>query len=222
MRDRETEVVGEEGGYAYVFRPSPSRDHRTLLLLHGTGGDERSLLGIGEQALPGASLLGLRGRVLEDGKARFFRRFALGVLDVDDLVRRAHEVAQAVRAVLSRRTGTAGPVVALGYSNGANLAVGLLLLEPGLLQGVLLLRPMAALTPAALPDLARIPVLVSGGRGDPYVPEEDPPRLFELLRQAGAEVTLWWQESGHRFNAGEVAGLSEWLRGVFPAASGGR
>lgn len=167
-----------------------------LLLLHGTGGDERDLIPLGREAAPDALLIGVRGRVLEHGAPRFFRRLAEGVFDEADLVARAADLAGFAEETLTR-LAPGLPRTALGFSNGANMAAALLLLHPRLLDAAVLLRPMVPLVPAALPDLTGRQVLLSSGMADPIAPPAEGERLGGLLRQAGATVTQVVQPAGH-------------------------
>lgn len=183
----------------------------TLLLLHGTGGNEDDLIGLGAALAPGVALLAPRGQVLENGMPRFFRRLAEGVFDEEDLVRRTRDLARFVRDACDAYGRAAGRIWAVGFSNGANIAASLLLLEPGLLAGAVLLRATLPLTPDEMPDLASRWVLLSEGRSDPYVPAERAEALAELLRQAGAEVTLEWRDTGHGLTQEDVASASRWL-----------
>jgi predicted esterase len=182
-----------------------------LLLLHGTGGTEEDLLELGAGLRPGAPLLSPRGQVLEQGMPRFFRRLAEGVFDEVDLIRRTGELADFVAG--ARRTYGLGarPVVAVGYSNGANIAASLLLLRPKTLGGAVLLRAMVPLTPPQLPDLAGVPVFLAGGRADRMIPPEGTERLARLLQAAGAAVSLRWSPGGHGLNGGEIADAGRWL-----------
>ena len=193
-------VVRAEGG-----------ERTTLLLLHGTGGDESDLLPLGRMLLPGASLLSPRGRVLEHGMPRFFRRLAEGVFDVPDLIARTHELAGFVEAAATEYGLDRERIVAVGFSNGANIAASLLLLHPGLLRGAALFRPMVPLEPEHVPELQGTSVLVAGGRADPIVPQEQTDRLAELLRDAGAEVTVEWQPGGHGLTQGDVDTAQRWI-----------
>ena len=176
-----------------------------LLLLHGTGADETQLLGLGRLLSPGAPLLSPRGRVLENGMPRYFRRLAEGVFDQEDLRARALELAAWVDA------NADDPPLAVGFSNGANIAGAVLLLSPHTLNGALLIRPMVPLEPDPLPDLRAKRVLLLAGRADPMVPPGQPEQLAALLRRAGANVELSWQNAGHELGAGDVAEAKAWL-----------
>lgn len=183
----------------------------TLLLLHGTGGNEDDLIGLGSALAPGVPLLSPRGQVLENGMPRFFRRLAEGVFDEPDLIRRTHDLAGFVREAAAAYGRDPAQIWAVGFSNGANIAASLLLLEPGLLAGAVLLRATLPLTPETVPDLASTAVLISEGRTDPYVPVERAEALAGLLRHAGADVTLEWREAGHGLTHEDVASASRWL-----------
>jgi phospholipase/carboxylesterase len=178
-----------------------------LLLLHGTGADETQLLGLGRLLSPGAPLLSPRGQVLEDGMPRYFRRLAEGVFDQEDLRARALELAAWVDA------NADDPPLAVGFSNGANIASAMLLLSPHTLSGALLIRPMVPFEPDPLPDLRGKRVLVLSGRADPMVAPGQPEQLAGLLRRAGAQVELSWQNAGHELGAGDVAEARAWLQG---------
>ena len=156
-----------------------------LLLLHGTGGDENDLLPLGRAVAPGSALLSPRGKVLENGMPRFFRRLAEGVFDEDDVRRRADELADFV-AEARAAYGLAAPV-ALGFSNGANIAAALLLLRPEALAGAVLLRAMVPLAEPPKADLAGKPVLILSGAIDPIVPPDNAARLATQLADAGAD-----------------------------------
>ena len=182
--------------FTHRFTPATRAGLPPLLLLHGTGGNEGDLLPLGERLLPGAALLSPRGQVLERGMPRFFRRLAEGVFDLDDVRRRAGELAEFVAAARPEY-GLERPPVAVGFSNGANIAAALLLLRPGVLGGALLLRAMVPLVPNPLPSLDGVPVQINAGLADPIVTPEQSEALGALLRSAGAEVSLDWLEAGH-------------------------
>ncbi len=184
----------------------------TLLLLHGTGGDEQDLLPLGELLAPGAARLSPRGKVLERGAPRFFRRLAEGVFDLDDLRARTHELADFLAAATRVYGFDSARVVAVGYSNGANIAASLLLLRPGTLAGAALLRAMVPLVPEPLPDLGGTPVFLAAGRADPIALAAETERLADLLRRAGADVTLHWTRAGHGLVQPDLVAAGAWVQ----------
>jgi predicted esterase len=197
--------------FLHRFEPAPAADSDgTLLLLHGTGGNENDLLPLGHAIAPNAALLSPRGQVLEHGMPRFFRRLAEGVFDHDDLVARAHALADFVTASAARYRFDPARVVAIGFSNGANIAAALMLLRPEVLAGAVLLRPMVPFVPDQLPSLAGRRVLVAAGRSDPIVPAAASEALAELLVHAGAEVTLHWSPGGHVLERSDLAAAAAW------------
>lgn len=209
--------------FVHVFQPGPNRDNApTLLLLHGTGGSERDLLPLGRRLLPTANLLGVRGQVRENGMPRFFRRLSEGVFDEEDLRRRTHELADFLPVAASRHGFDPARVIAVGYSNGANIAGGLLLLRPESLAGAVLLRPMVPLVPDALPALASTPVLIAAGAQDPMVPRAEAERLAALLRDAGASVTTAFQPGGHGLSSADAQATADWLAAHGFASQGGQ
>jgi phospholipase/carboxylesterase len=195
--------------FVHVFTPGTTST--TLLLLHGTGGDERDLLPLGEMLLPGAAILSPRGQVLEHGMPRFFRRLAEGVFDEVDLRQRAGDLARFVASTAERHHFDARKVIAVGFSNGANIASALLLLHPGVLAGAILFRAMVPLVPDSPPSLESARVLISNGRADPLVAPEETERLATLLRSAGAEVTVEWQPGGHQLTQADIRTARAWL-----------
>lgn len=209
------DVSGEALGYVHRFIAPTTEGERggatTLLLLHGTGGDEEDLIPLGRALLPGAALLSPRGNVPERGAARFFRRLAEGVLDQEDLELRTGELAEFVTGASRSYDLAADRVVAVGFSNGANMAVSLLFRRPGLLRAAVLLSPMLPFEPDPLPELAGTSVFIGAGRRDPLVPVTRVERLAGLLREAGAEVTLHLEEGGHAITGSEVEAARAWL-----------
>jgi predicted esterase len=200
------------GSFVHQYLPAPrGGDAVTFLLLHGTGGNEHDLLHLGPMLDEGAGLLAPRGKVLEDGQPRFFRRFAEGVIDLDDLHARTYELGDWVLAAVKHHACDARRIVAVGHSNGANMAASLLLLEPGLLAGAVLFRPLVPLVPERLPRLHGVAVFIAAGRADPTMTPEQPERLAELLRSAGAEVVLHWDNAGHAPDRREFAAARDWL-----------
>jgi phospholipase/carboxylesterase len=183
--------------------------HAALLLLHGTGGDETDLLPLGEMVAPGAALLSPRGRVLENGMPRFFRRLAEGVFDEADVRLRAGEL-QAFVAEAREAYGLPAPV-ALGFSNGANIAAALMLLHPGTVSGAVLIRPMVPLREPPAADLAGVPVLVLSGAMDPIMPAGEGERLARQLETAGAHVLHRTVPAGHGLTQMDVAAARDFL-----------
>jgi len=207
-------VTNELAGFVYRFVPGEGADSSTLLLLHGTGGDENDLLPLGRRLDERAALLSPRGKVLENDAPRFFRRYAEGVFDQEDLINRTHELAKFVEKAASEYDLDLERIFAVGFSNGANIAASLLLLHPGLLAGAILLRPMVPFDPENPPDLSETPVYLAAGRSDSIVPAENTEQLAELLREAGAEVQLDWQPRGHELGDAEVEAARRWLADV--------
>lgn len=198
----------------FIHRYLPATDPAvgtTLLLLHGTGGNEDDLLPLGRALLPGASLLSPRGKVLEHGAPRFFRRLAEGVFDLPDLIARTHELAHFVTAAAEMYGFDPKQVIAVGYSNGANIGASTLLLHPDVLAGAVLFRAMVPLVPQTPPDLAGVPVFIAGGQYDTMVPQAQTEKLASLLRDYGAAVTTRWHAGGHELSNADVAAARTWL-----------
>jgi phospholipase/carboxylesterase/glyoxalase family protein len=192
----------------------------TLLLLHGTGGDEHQLLDVGRQLAPGASLLSPRGKVLEGGVTpRFFARHNLTDLDLDDLRVRTDELAEFVHDAAAAYDLDPGRIVAVGYSNGASIAVNLLFQRPESLRAAVLLRPVLPYEPETPLAHSGTSVLVVSGARDPYVPLARAERLVEVLREGGAEVAFTTSPGGHELGRGELADAARWL-GPVVARSG--
>jgi predicted esterase len=199
-------------GFVHRFIPAPETDSDlTLLLLHGTGGDETDLLGVGRQLASGAALLSPRGKVSENGMPRYFRRLAEGVFDLEDLRARTHELADFVEAATQRYRLDSERLFAVGFSNGANIAASTLLLRPQVLAGAILFRAMFPLVPETMPHLHGRPVLLAAGRLDPIVSPDETERLRRLLVQAGAAVTLHWVKAGHALTPLDVEAARAWL-----------
>jgi predicted esterase len=200
------------GDFVHRFEPgAPSSPAPALLLLHGTGGNQDDLLPLGRILSPGSALLSPRGKVLEHGMPRFFRRIAEGVFDLDDLRRRTHELADWVAVALATHGLGDRPLVAVGFSNGANIAASLLLLRPAVLGGAVLFRATLPFEPEIRPRLPGRPVFIAAGRADPFVRPSDVERLAALLGEGGAVVVLRWSDGGHQLAAGDVAAARDWL-----------
>lgn len=186
----------------------------TLLLLHGTGGDERDLLPVGRLLADDAALLSPRGQVLEGPMPRWFRRLAEGVFDTEDLVRRTHELADWVPAACAHHELDPDQLIAAGFSNGANIAGAMLLLRPEVLRAAILLAPMVPLRPERLPDLSSVAVFINAGRADPICPPDQAEELAGILDDAGAAVEVRWHSGGHGLDRPAVDAAAGWLRKV--------
>lgn len=195
----------------FIHRFVPGSSKRTLLILHGTGGNEDDLLPVGRMLDPESAMLSPRGKVLENGAPRFFRRLREGVFDEADLVRRAHELADFVAAAVVEKELDASRIVAVGYSNGANIASAMMLLRPEVLRGAVLLRGQVPLAPEKLPDLAGKGVFLSSGKFDPIIDAENASALAEMLKKAGADVTHKLLPSGHELTRADIDDAREWL-----------
>lgn len=203
-------VADSEFNYRFV-EPAAADPQNTLLLLHGAGGDERDLISLGQRLLPGAALLSPRGRVLEHGMPRFFRRRAEGVFDLADLKLQTDKLAAFITDAARKYTLDLQRIVAVGYSNGANIAASLLLSHPRVLAGAVLFRPMIPFQPETTPDLRDVPVLLAAGRHDQIVPPTHTPELAQIFRTAGARVSIHWHPGGHELGPDDVESAKSWL-----------
>jgi phospholipase/carboxylesterase len=202
----------EDLGFIHRFVPvTDAASGETLIVLHGTGGNENDLIGIGQAIAPGAAILSPRGNVLENGAPRFFRRIAEGVFDPKEVRSRAEELARFIRAAVVTYRLDPTRLFALGYSNGANVAATVMLLQPGILRSAILFRPMIVYEPTEKNDLSGSAVFISAGRMDPIVPTASVERLAELFETAHTEVTLKWQLAGHNLVPSEVREAADWL-----------
>ena len=195
----------------FIHRFVRGKSARTLLLLHGTGGNEDDLLDLGRELDPDASLLSPRGQVLENGAPRFFRRLAEGVFDEADVVMRARDLAGFVdRAAVDYKIDI-NELVATGYSNGANMAAAMLLLGVAKFRRAILFRAMVPLSKIDIPSLAGTSVLMSNGRFDPIIPLPNAQRLAQLLQSAGAGVDLRAHSAGHELAPPDLNDARQWL-----------
>jgi phospholipase/carboxylesterase len=190
----------------------PGNSNRTLLLLHGTGGNERELIPLGRELDPDASLLSPRGKILENGMPRFFRRLAEGVFDVEDLKARTNELADFVAAAVRYYKLDADHIIGVGYSNGANIAASMLLLRPEIMDSAILFRVMVPLVPDKLPDLSSVRVWIGAGTQDAMIPTAGTQRLVTLLRDAKADVTIRFFEAGHGLTNDDLETAGQWLK----------
>lgn len=198
--------------YHHIFEPGTDPAAAPLLLLHGTGGDEHDLLRLGHALSPGSALLSPRGNVSEGGALRFFARLGEGRFDPAEVTRRTHELADFIAAAAEKYRFAADRLTAVGLSNGANIAATLLLLRPEALGAAVLLRPMVVLDRAAAAgSLAGKRALLLNGSADPIVPLAHPPRLAELLRAGGAEVSQQIVPASHQLTQTDVVTAQRWL-----------
>ena len=210
--------------FAHRFEPATVQGAPFVLLLHGTGGDENSLIPFGRAMAPGAALLSPCGQVIEQSMARFFRRHADGDFDQADLAARTKDLAHFVKQASHTYAIPHGKLVAAGYSNGANMAASLLLRFPETLAGAILMRGMVPFAPQQPIELNRRPVLLLSGEEDPIVGTDEVAELADILRAANAEVTLHWETAGHPLSQGDVLMAFDWMRRFFvtPRASAGK
>lgn len=194
----------------HIFLPGAEDNERTLLLLHGTGGNERDLLPIAQAIDPGAAVLSVRGNILENGMPRFFRRLSEGVFDEEDLIFRTKELNQFLDEASKQYGFDRMQVMAIGYSNGANIAASLLFHYEGSLKGAILHHPMVPRRGIKLPDLTDVHVFIGAGKNDPLCPPEESVELDHLLTAANATVHLHWESSGHQLTNTEVEAAKKW------------
>jgi phospholipase/carboxylesterase len=196
-------------GWRYEY--APGGEGPVLLMLHGTGGDEGEMIALGRRLAPRAPLIAPRGRVSEGGMARFFARDPSDPFRFPDLRERTRELAEFVDEALAAHDLEGRPVVAVGYSNGANVATSLMLHHPGVLSGAALLRGMLpAPAPAGL-DLSGVRALVAAGRQDTLIPAPAVERLLATLRAHGADVTERWEPAGHGLTQDDLTAVAAWL-----------
>ena len=197
--------------FRHLYRPAAGVAPYSLLLLHGTGGDEHDMVPLAEAMLPGAELISPRGQVIESGAPRFFRRFAEGVLDVEDWRERSQALADFVGSICTQHGIPSNTLLAAGYSNGANIAQGLLLLRPEVLGGAILFRPMFITGDVPMKDLTGRAILLLGGSHDPITPPEDLVQLAQQLDKRGAHVTVKTVQASHGLVEDDIVLARQWL-----------
>ena len=209
--DGDQHTSAEERGFTHRFDPSPSGRRRTLVLLHGTGGTEDDLIPLGKQLSPGAALLSVRGRILENGMPRFFRRSAEGVFDQQDLELQTHALARFVRLAAKKYGLDDAGLVAVGYSNGASIASSLVLRYPRLLAAAVLFRPMVPFIPLTMPNLQRMKIFIGAGKHDQIVQGRETEQIAEIFQGAGAVVTIHWHNGGHELGEDDLLAATNWI-----------
>jgi phospholipase/carboxylesterase len=198
-----------ELSFIHRIKPATEPGKPPILLLHGTGGNEDDLLPLGGMIAPGSALLSPRGKVLEGGMPRFFRRLREGIFDEEDVRRRANELADFIAQ--ARETYNLAAPIAVGFSNGANIAAAVLQLRPEALAGAALLRAMVPLQDPPAVDLTGKPVLILSGASDPIVPADNARRLASLLTGAGATVKHQVLPTGHGLSQTDVGLTKAWI-----------
>ncbi|CAM4317691.1 alpha/beta hydrolase [Paenibacillus tarimensis] len=196
----------------HVFEQGTDANAPVLVMFHGTGGTERDLLPLAKAVSPSSAVLSLRGNVLENGMPRFFRRLAEGVFDEEDLVFRTKEVYDFLQEAAERYQLDRSNMMAIGYSNGANIAGSLLFHYEHAFRGAILHHPMVPIRGVKLPDLAGTSVFIGAGSNDPLCTPQETEELEQLLRDAGSDVTVHWERYGHQLTGSEVEAAADWYR----------
>ncbi|MCM3390349.1 alpha/beta hydrolase [Ureibacillus chungkukjangi] len=194
----------------HIFKEGTNPTKPVLLLLHGTGGDENGLLALADIVDPEASVLSVRGNVLENGMPRFFRRLAEGIFDEEDLIFRTKELNEFLENASKEYKFDRQNIVAIGYSNGANIAASLLFHYKDALKGAILHHPMVPRRGIDLPDLKETKVLITAGTNDPICPQQESLELQRILDSAGASVEVHWEDRGHQLTMTEVQAGKQW------------
>jgi phospholipase/carboxylesterase len=197
--------------FQHIYRPATGVTPYNLLLLHGTGGDEHDLVPLADIIAPGAGIISPRGQVVENGAPRFFRRFAEGVLDIDDWRARSEALADFVAGICAQHEISPKTLLAVGYSNGANIAQGLLLLRPEVIAGAILFRPMFVTADIPATDLGGRPILLLGGSHDPIIPAADLSQVAQQLAKCGAQVTAKTVRAAHGLAQTDIISARQWM-----------
>lgn len=195
----------------HIFQKGTNEALPVIVVFHGTGGTEQDLIPLAEMVAPGASILSIKGNVSENGMARFFRRLAEGVFDEEDLVFRTNEIRDFLSEAAEQYSFDVSNLVALGYSNGANIAASLMFHFQGAFQGAMLHHPMVPMRGLELPDMNSVQVFVGAGRNDGMVPSANTEELIELLKSAGASVKANWEQAGHQLTRTEAESARRWF-----------
>ncbi|MDQ0891747.1 phospholipase/carboxylesterase [Paenibacillus sp. V4I9] len=196
----------------HIYQKGTDVTAPVLVLFHGTGGTERDLLPLAQAISPTSSVLSVRGNVLENGMPRFFRRLAEGIFDEEDLIFRTKELYDFLDQAAVEHGFDRQNLVAIGYSNGANIAGSLLFHYPDALRGAILHHPMVPLRGIQLPDLSGIPVFIGAGQNDPICSPQETEELQKLLNEAGSTVAVHWEQAGHQLTRSEVEAAATWFK----------
>ncbi|MFT8322976.1 MAG: alpha/beta hydrolase [Bacillus sp. (in: firmicutes)] len=199
----------------HLFKKGTGSTRPTILLLHGTGGNEHDLLSLADIVDPEASVLSVRGNVLENGMPRFFRRLAEGVFDEEDLFFRTKELNEFLDESAEKYRFNRNNMIAIGYSNGANIAASILFHHKGSLKGAILHHPMVPRRGIQLPNLKNLPVFITAGKNDPICSKKESEELKGLLENAGANIELHWENNGHQLTRTEVEAAATWYNNQF-------
>jgi len=194
----------------HIFNKGKNPDKPTLLLLHGTGGNELDLLPLAKRIDDEASVLSVRGNVSEHGMPRFFKRLAEGVFDEEDLIFRTKELNQFLDKAAREYGFDRDNIIAIGYSNGANIAASLLFHYKNALKAAILHHPMVPRRGVELPDLSGKSVFIAAGTNDPICSPSESLELQSLLEKANAKVELHWEDRGHQLTVEEVNAARRW------------
>lgn len=214
-------IRSNDFGFTHIFlNPKSSNNNDvtkklTLVLFHGTGGNEEDLIFLGKEIEPNAAILSPRGKVLENGMPRFFRRLAEGIFDIEDLKFRTHDLADFVQKCSLHYKFDLNQTIAVGFSNGANIAASMLFLRSDLLQGAILFRAMVPLIPNPLPNLSNKKILLAAGLSDPIVSRTETDNLFRLFQKTNANIMLKWQQSSHNLIQEDVSVARKWISNNF-------
>ena len=199
----------------HIFKKGTDLSKPTLLLLHGTGGNEHDLLPLADIVDPTCSVLSVRGNILENGMPRFFRRLAEGIFDEEDLIYRTNELNEFLNSSAKEYQFDRNNIVAIGYSNGANIAASLLFHFEDSLKGAMLHHPMVPRRGIELPNMKQTPVFIAAGKNDPICPLSETEELSELLENAGADVKVYFENYGHQLTRSEVEEAASWFQEKF-------
>lgn len=196
----------------YIFKRGIDPSKPTLLLLHGTGGTEQDLLPLADKIDPHANVLSVRGNVLENGMPRFFKRLSEGVFDQEDLIFRTKELHEFLNQMAVEHTFDRDHIIAIGYSNGANIAASLLFHDQSALRGAILHHPMVPRRDIELPDLQDKHIFITAGENDPICPPQESIELQKMFENKHANVSIHWENNGHQLTLSEIEAAASWYQ----------